>query len=83
MPLHPSDLTDDTIVDNIPWKKLKKQLNSEQFDTKAFVNKLSKSQLETLTKLKAAQKEQGNMEPLERQSYYDEQDDYWLVMEMF
>ena len=32
MPMHPSDLTDDTIVDNIPWKKLKKQLNTDEFD---------------------------------------------------
>ena len=70
-------------MDAIPWKKLKKQLNNEQFDKKAFLSKLSKNQTETLNKLKLAQKEQGDMEPLERVMYYDEQDDYWLVMEMY
>ena len=39
--------------------------------------------MDTFNKLNLAQKEQGNMEPLERQAFYDEQDDYWLVMEMY
>ena len=58
-------------------------MNSELFDKQSFLNSLSETQMDTFNKLNLAQKEQGNMEPLERQAFYDEQDDYWLVMEMY
>ena len=83
VPLFPSDLTDNTQVAGIPWKKLKLQMNTETFDQGKFLSSLSNRNMEIFQKLDAAQKEQGNLEKLERRPFNSEEDDYWIVMEMY
>ena len=83
MPLHPSDLSDKSQINGITWAKLKLQLNQDNFDKVKFMSSLTDKQLERFNRLEAAQKDQGNLERLEKQSYNNEEDDFWLVMEMY